>query len=235
MLSRALCLLAIVALPLAGCSNQAFSPPAGWVPAEEPVPLEEGKSMIGASIGSGDVGLDAAEFFGGSLRYRRGIAPLLEVQAEGAVVIFDEQTDEFPAILSARVGLKGGFVPGFPHVGWVAGLGFGGSAGGTFTAADFGLQLGYVNRYLTPWFGVAAVASMPITSVDVDLRRPEDTEANLDHPVTTFGVRIGLGLSAHLGDSDARLHIGIANLRMVDIHGEDDSTVGFTLGLDVPL
>jgi len=220
---------------LGGCSNQAFSPPTGWVPAEEPVPLGDGKSTIGGGLGFGNVGLDAADFIGANLKYRQGIGRMLEVQAEGAAVVFTEDTDEFPSILSARVGLKGGFMSDFPHLGWVAGLGFGGSAGGAFTAADLGLQLGYVNRYLTPWIVVSGVASFPITSNDVDLRRPEDEDSNFDHPVSTFGLRIGLGLSAHLGDSDARLHVAVANLRMVDIHGEDESTVGFTVAFDAPL
>jgi len=234
MFTRSLCLVAIAAPLFAGCSNQAFSPPAGWVPAEEPVPLALGKTSIGGGFGFGDVGLDAADFIGANLRYRHGIAPLLELQAEGAVVVFDEDTDEFPAILSARVGLKGSFVPDFPHIGWVGGLGFGGPAGRTLPAAAFGVQPRHRKPYPAPVVRGSPIASMPITSVEVDLRRPEDTDPILDHPVTTFGVRIGLGLSAHLGDSDARLHIGIANLPMVDIHGPDESTVGRPPGPEPP-
>lgn len=226
----------LVAVPLftPGCANQAFSPPTGWVPAEEPMPLEKGERRIGGGIGIGDIGLDAADITGGNVRYRQGVSELLELQAEGALVVITEETREFPAILSARVGLKGGFAEGFAHLGWTAGLGLGGSAGGVFGAADVGLQLGYVNRWLTPWIGLSGIASVPITSEEVDLAREDDEEPNLDHPVTTFGTRLALGLTAHLGDSASRLHVSFANLRLYDIHGEDESVSAISLGFDVP-
>ena len=217
------------------CANQAFSPPAGWVPAEEPMPLEKGKRTISGGIGIGDIGLDAADITGFDVRYREGLAKGLEIQTEAAAVVITEETDEFPAILSARVGLKGSFVPTFPHLGWSFGLGGGGSAGGVFGAADAGLQLGWVNDYVTPWIGLSGIASVPFSSNDVDLRREDDTAPNLDHPVTSYGVRLGLGLSAHLGDSDARLHVAFAHLDLWDIHGEDESVSALSLGFDIPL
>ena len=48
-------------------------------------------------------------------------------------------------------------------------------------------------------------------------------------------VRLGLGLSAHLGDSDARLHVAFAHLDLWDIHGEDESVSALSLGFDIPL
>lgn len=232
---RSLFVLASLALAATACSNHAFSPPAGWVPAEEPVPLEEGKRAVSGGIGFGDVGLDAADLVGMNLRYREGLTDGLEIQAEGAAVIFDEDTDEFPAILSARVGLKGSFVSEFPHVGWTTGLGFGGSAGGLFTSLDAGVMAGWVNPYLTPWVAVSGVVSLPLTSNEIDLRNPGDEDPILDNPVTSYGVRFGVGLSAHLGDSDARMHLALANLRLWDIHGEDESVVGMTMAFDVPI
>lgn len=226
--------LGALAMCLGGCANQAFSPPTGWVPAEEPVPLAPGERRIGGGIGIGDIGLDAADISGGNVRYRQGLSELLELQAEGALVVITEETREFPGILSGRVGLKGGFSASLPHLGWTAGLGLGGSAGGVFTAADVGLQLGYVNPYLTPWIGLSAIASVPITSEEVDLAREDDEEPILDHPVTTFGARFSLGLTAHLGDSRSRLHVAFANLRLYDIHGEDESVSALSLGFDVP-
>lgn len=231
---KPIALLVSFVLLAPGCANQAFSPPAGWIPMEEPNPLEPGRRTISGGIGFGDIGLDAADIYGGNIRYREGISELLELQVEGAAVVIDEETDEFPAILSARGGLKGLFVEDFPHLGWTAGLGFGGSAGGVFASADGGLQLGYVNRYLTPWIGAAGVVSVPLSSEDVDLKRPDDDEANIDHPVTSYGVRLSVGLSAHLGDSAARMHVVIANLKLYDIHGEDESITGASLGFDVP-
>jgi len=226
--------LGVLAMIIGGCANQAFSPPTGWIPAEEPVPIPKGQRRIGGGIGIGDIGLDAADITGGNVRYRQGLSDVLELQAEGALVVITEETREFPGILSGRVGLKGAFAAGLPHLGWTAGLGLGGSAGGIFGAADFGLQLGYVNPYLTPWIGLSAIASVPITSEEVDLAREDDEAPNLDHPVTTFGSRLAIGLTAHLGDSASRLHVAFANLRLWDIHGEDESVSALSLGFDVP-
>lgn len=226
--------LALAAAP--GCANQAFSPPVGFLPTEEPRPLPEGRRTLGGGVGTGDIGLDAAALVAAQVRYRQGLSELLEVQAEGAAVVIteDSRADTFPAILSARVGLKGRFVPGLDHVGWTAGVGFGGSAGGLFVASDLGVQVGWVNRYVTPWFQVAGVASVPLTSNDVDLARPEDDAPNLDHPVTSYGVRLAVGLTTHIGDSDAELHVAFGNLRLWDIHGADESVVALSLGFDVP-
>jgi hypothetical protein len=231
--------LALVLLGLgtaSGCANQAFSPTAGFLPTEEPRPLPEGRRTLGGGVGLGDIGLDAAELVGGQVRYREGLSDMLELQAEGAVAVITEasRADTFPAIISARVGLKGRLVPGFDHVGWTAGLGVGGSAGGLFAASDLGLQVGWVNRYVTPWFQVSGVVSVPVTSEDVDLARPEDDAPNVDHPVTTFGVRLAVGITTHIGDSDAELHLALGNLRLWDVHGEDESVVALTVGFDVP-
>ena len=227
--------LAPLCLVLAACSNQAFSPPAGWVPAEEPLPVERGRTTVGGSLGFGTVGLDAADFVGGDVRVRRGLGELTELQVGGALVAFTEETDESPVVGSVRVGMKGLFAKDLPHLAWVGGLGGGASAGGWFAATDLGLQVGYVNPTLTPWFGISGVASVPLSSEDVDLRRADDTDPNIDHPVFSGGVRWGVGLTAHLAESRATLTLAYANLRLWDIHGVDEAVSAVTLAFDVPL
>lgn len=225
----------LLLLTMTACSNQAFSPPAGWVPAEEPLPIERGRTSIGAGVGFGTVGLDAADFIGGDARVRLGVGETTELQLGGALVGFTEETDESPVIGSLRVGLKGLFAKDLPHVAWVAGLGGGASAGGWFAASDLGLQVGYVNPTLTPWLGLSGIASLPLTSEDVDLRRADDTDPNIDHPTFSGGLRWGVGLTAHLGASAATLTLAYANLRLWDVHGEDESVSAMTLAFDAPL
>jgi hypothetical protein len=231
----ALSFVLVCAALAGGCVRQVFSPPAGYPALEGPERLDEGKQTIGGSFGVGGVGL-GADIAGGNVKYRRGLGAV-EVQAEGAVVGITEKSkaDTFPAILSARVGLKGHLVPDFEHLSWTAGVGFGGSAGGVFGATDLGLVLGWVNPYVTPYIGFGGVLSLPFTSNDVDITKAEDDETFIDHPVTSGGVMLSLGVAVNIGASDARLNLGFAKLKLWDIHGVTEDVSAFSLGFAVPL
>jgi len=220
---------------LGGCLSQVFSPPAGFVPLDGPARLKDGESMIALGGGVGAVGI-GSELAGGHVRYRRGLEAV-ELQAEGAAVVVTEpsEADTFPAILSARVGVKGTLLPDFEHLAWRAGVGLGGSAGGVFGSADAGLVLGWVNPYLVPYVGVSGVASVPITSADVDITRAGDDDRVIDHPVTSFGAGVTAGLALPVGPSGALVHVGVAWLQLWDVDGEEETVGGGAIGVELPL
>jgi len=225
----------VLALGSSACVRQVWSPPAGYPSLETPDRLERGRSSIGGSIGTGGLGL-GADVFGGNVKYRQGLGAV-EVQGEGAVAVIteDSKADTFPAILSARVGLKGRLVPDLPHFSWRAGLGFGGSAGGVFGAADLGLTAGYENPYVVPFLSLFGNASLPVTSNDVDITAADDDDTIIDHPVTSFGIGFTLGVGVHIGDSGALLNLGFTRMQLYDIHGENEGLVQMALGLELPL
>ncbi|MFO0747450.1 MAG: hypothetical protein U1F43_17565 [Myxococcota bacterium] len=232
---RAALALSLAALTTGGCVRQVFSPPAGYLSLDGPDRLEEGKSTLGGSLGVGGIGI-GADIAGGNVLYKRGLGAV-ELDAEGAVVAITEKSkaDTFPAILSTRVGLKGRIVPGFRHLAWRAGLGFGGSAGGTFGASDLGLVLGWENPYATPFVGLSGMVSLPFSSRTVDISNPDDETPVTDHPVTSGGVALTLGLAVHIGPSDAMLNLGVSRLQLWDIHGVEEEVTSAALGFAIPL
>lgn len=221
-----------------GCARQVFSPPAGYPGIEGPDRLEEGRSTIGGSFGGGGLGISDVDIYGGNVKYRRGLGAV-ELQAEGAfaVIAEDSEGDTFPAILSARVGVKGRLIPGSPHFSWRSGVGFGGSAGGMFGAVDVGLTAGYENPYVVPFLTVFGNVSVPFTSEDVDITPvdDEDDTVYIDHPVTSFGAGFTLGAAVPIGSSDGRINLGLTRLQLYDIHGEDEGLIQLMLGFEVPL
>lgn len=227
--------LAALALVSGGCVRQVWSPPAGYVALDGPEVLHEGQASLGGAIGGGGIGI-GADVAGGDVKYRRGLGAV-ELQAEAAVVDITEasKNDTFPAILSGRVGLKGHVVPGFEHLAWRAGIGFGGSAGGAFGATDASLVLGYENPYITPYVALGGMLSVPLTSEDVDISQPDDETAVIDHPVTSGGFSLTVGVSAHLGPSDARLNLGLSRLQLYDIHGVEEEVTSTVMAFEVPL
>lgn len=218
----------------AGCVRQVWSPPAGYVPLEGPAPIAPGEVRVGASFGGGGVGI-GADLVGGALKYRRGMEQI-EVQGEVAAVVVaeDSEAGTFPAILSARAGMKGLLVPGFRHAAWRLGAGLGGSAGGVFGALDGGFVLGFDNPWVVPWAEVGGIVSVPLSSEDVDITKPDDDERIIDHPVTTIAGRVGFGLAVNIG-SYATTSLGIAWVFLNDIHGVAEQVTQIGLGVEVPL
>jgi hypothetical protein len=216
-----------------GCAHEAFSPPSGWLPAETPAPLAVGEYRLAISGGGGGVGLGGGDLVGGAVRYRQGLAGEVarEVDAEVASIVFieDSRSDVFPAIISGRGLVRSAFSADFRHASWSAGLGAGGSAGGWFIAPEVGVQLGYDNPYVVPWFAVSGYFSLPLTSKEVDLARAEDEMAFLDRPRLTFGGRLTVGVTGKLPGLD--LSVVLTTVRMVDIEGaqEAGSALGFSL------
>jgi len=233
-IALALAASAAVSAVSGGCVRQVWSPPAGYLPLEGPAPVAPGEVRVGGAIGGGGVGI-GADLVGGAVRYRRGLDQL-EVQGEVAAVVVaeDAKADTFPAILSARVGAKGLLVPGFRHASWRLGAGLGGSAGGVFGALDGGFALGFDNPWVVPWAEVGAVLSVPFTSEDVDITKPDDDEAVIDHPVTTIAGRVGVGLAVNIGPW-ATTSLGIAWVFLNDIHGVAEQVTQIGLAVEVPL
>ncbi|MCC6620015.1 MAG: hypothetical protein IT385_02095 [Deltaproteobacteria bacterium] len=226
--------LALVASAPAGCVRQVWSPPAGYVPLEGPAPIAPGEVRVGGALGGGGVGI-GADLVGGAVRYRRGLEHV-EVQGEvaAAIVAEDSEAKTFPAIISARAGMKGLLVPGFRHASWRLGAGLGGSAGGLFGALDGGFVIGFDNPWVVPWAEVGGGVSVPFTSEDVDITKPDDDEAVVDHPVTTILGRVGLGVAVHIGPW-ATTSLGIAWVFLNDIHGIAEQVTQIGLSVDVPL
>lgn len=229
-----LVLLGFTLCGLAGCANQAFSPPGGWVPAEAPDPLAPGERRLGLAGGGGSVGLGGSELWGGRVRYRQGLEHY-EVQGELAAVVLTEPTraDTFPGIISGKIGVKGRLGAGPGHASWNAALGLGGSEAGPFLAPEAGAQLGYLNRYVVPWGGLSALLSLPVNPEQVDLARAGDDAPNLDRPLVTVGLRAVIGLTVHAGPLD--LQLAMAWLRLWDVEGKAESVTGLSLGVDFAL
>lgn len=229
-------LVALSGLAAGGCAHQVFSPPAGLPNLESPAVVGAGKNAVAADFMAAHLGLDAGDVFGGALKVRHGFSDALELQGALAGFAIDEDAkeDTFPWTFSGRVGLKGSFVADFPHLAWKAGLGIGGSAGGLFSAADLGLIGGYENPYATPWVSVSGIASVPLTSETVDITPVDEETPRLDHPVTTLGVQVALGVSVAVGASPVELHLSLHQTWLWDIHGVDETVAGFALGVETP-
>ena len=211
---------------LSGCANRAFSPPAGWVPAEDPAVLGPDEQAVTVNGGVGLVGL-GARLAGGEVRYRRGYDAMTELQVDVAgVAIGNGDREQFPWVLSTRVGAKGLVMKDVPHLSWSAGLGLGGSAAGGFSSGELGLQLGWVNPVLTPWVCVSGILSVPLGATEVNMAA-HGKDPDFDHPVTTAALRFGFGLTGHLGPLD--LTLAAAHLRLQDVDGDAEQVLGGTV------
>ncbi len=195
--------LLLILVLCAACNTHIYSPPAGTVPVESPAVVGAGRRSAG-----GDVAL-ASAIFGPSVAgvratYRHGLSEQLELSAAPSAVFIMEagRGDSHGGIYGLRGGLK--YAP-IRHVSGTVGLGAGASAAGGFLSPDFGLNLGWENRYLVPFAGARMFLSAPIapryvhftTSDDADdgvNDRDGDPDYHRRRPHFSYGFQVSTGL-----------------------------------------
>jgi hypothetical protein len=225
--------LGACAVAVSACSFRAYSPPAGWSPNEHVAPLAEGKMAVRGSLDGGG-GLFGPDLVGGTLGFRRGLTPTVELQVDGAWVHIDSEprSDVARGIGSLRVGLKGLFDRRFRHASWFAALGGGAHAAGGFVSPELGAQLGYENPWVTPWVRLSAFLSQPIAARAVDLAPADAEQPDLDTPLVTAGFRVGAGLSMAWSDFPLRFHLGVHFVQLLRVDGENDTLSHASLGFE---
>src|SRR6266581_8128842 len=155
---------------LVGCGYHVYSPPGRVLPLESAATLAKGRTAVGAEIsGHGGGGID--NIAGGSLRLRRGVGERFEgsIEASFASINGDSAAGTDPKLYQAFAGLK--WNPGTRFIGIVAGVGGGGSAGGSFGAVDAGVIAAYENCYVVPFLGIHGILSVPFDAKDVDVTK----------------------------------------------------------------
>jgi hypothetical protein len=216
----------------AGCSHNVYSPPARLSALQGPEAIGAGQTAVAGELGG--LGSFGADVIGFSARGRHGLTEEVELQAEAAVVHFDDSeaadTDQTPYMGSARVGTKWSIGALGHHLALTAGLGGGAHAGGGFTAADLGFVAGFQNRYVVPFYAMEGGVSLPIAASAVDTsREDEDPGTHTDTPLTTFSVRTTMGLRVPftLGwDAPGAFAVGVQHVLLVDTEGESDAWSG---------
>lgn len=145
---------------------------------------------------------------GARATYRYGFTDMLEVSAAPSVMWISGSGpgDSHAGIYALRAGLK--YAP-IRHLSATIGLGGGGSAAGAFVSPDYGLNLGWDNRYLIPFASARMFLSAPIapravhfTTDDDAGDGPKDTDNAPDHhrptPRFSYGFHVSSGLRAPL-------------------------------------
>lgn len=224
-------------LTIGACNFRAYSPPAGWVPAESVAPLAPDQSSIAGSLHLGR-GVFGPGIGGGSVSLRHGLTDSYEVQGNVSYlhVIQESRTTDFKGIVTGRVGLKGLFDPEFKHLSWNASLGGGGHTAGGFISPEAGLQIGYENPYLTPWLRTSLFLSQPLGATAIDIAPKDEAQADLDTPQTTFGVRVAVGLSISWDEAlPLRIHLLSEMVYFNRVDGSDDGIFGFGIGVETLL
>jgi hypothetical protein len=145
---------------------------------------------------------------GARASYRYGLTETLELSAAPSVmwVAGAGAGDSHAGIYAFRAGAK--YAP-VRHISATFGLGGGGSAAGGFLSPDYGLNLGWDNRYLVPFAAARMFLSAPLaaryvhfTSDDDSWDDPHDPHDAPDHnrrrPHFTYGFQVSGGLRAPL-------------------------------------
>ncbi len=218
----------------AGCGFRAYSPPGGWARSEHVAPVAKGESAVTAAFHAGG-GVFGPDLVGGDVGVRHGVTETLELQGDLGYAHIDEnpRADIFRGIVMGRVGVKGRFAAGLDHLSWHTAIGAGGHAGGGFISPELGLQVGYENPYITPWFRATAFVSHPIGPREVDLAEAGDESPDLDTPLVTFGLRLGTGLSFRWDDGfPVRVHLALHGTQLWRVDGEDDGVINLSVGTE---
>jgi hypothetical protein len=148
------------------------------------------------------------EVFTVRLSYRHGLTDQLEVSAAPSMILVpgSRAGDSHGGIYAARAGLK--YAP-IRHISAAFGLGGGGSAAGAFLSPDFGVNVGWDNRYLVPYATARMFVSAPLAprtvhfTVDDGAGDGTDDQDGLPDrhrrtPHFTYGFQFSTGLRAPL-------------------------------------
>lgn len=230
---------AAVAVLLAACSQQVYSPPAQTFAvspvhslADQHAALEVDASRHATVF---DPTIDAIDG-----RYRRGIGENAEVSFEGAAHVVEANNASRAArdFYSGRAGISVSPDAGDARLFAGAGGGFA-REGGQFISVDTGFTIGVDNCVLVPTFTVAGFASQPINARPIDVS--DDEYYTEDTPSFTVGGVLRGGLRLSLSPSKCRAGDDVpwisAGLGMTSVSDFDsnDAYIHIGLGVEVPL
>jgi hypothetical protein len=145
---------------------------------------------------------------GARASYRYGLTDMIEVSAAPSVmwVAGSGAGDSHAGIYALRAGVK--YAP-IRHISATIGLGGGGSAAGAFLSPDYGVNLGWDNRYLIPFAAARMFFSAPIAPRVVHFTTDDDAgdgahdsddapDYHRRRPHFTYGFHVSGGLRAPL-------------------------------------
>ena len=88
---------------------------------------------------------------------------------------------------------------------------------------------------IMPVVSVLGYASVPITSEDVDITKAGDDEPIIDHPITSFGAGLTLGLGVPIADSGWKLGAAFTRLELYRIRGDHEGVSQLTFSVETKL
>jgi len=221
-------IISTIAVLVAGCSHNVYTPPTRAFPLETPQTLDEGR--YGVQVEASGHG-NGPKVGAGALRLRRGIADSAELDGE---ITYAKASDPSaantnPHLLAARAGAKLRSEE-LPEVAVTAGLGGGTFAGGPYVSADAGAVIAYDTCRVTPFVGGMGYASKPLDARPVDTtQRGMPVGSFVDTPETTAGVQVRIGLKLNLSSCDDKRTALVAGFGL-DHFWDDDSDRGYASG-----
>lgn len=221
-------IISTIAVLVAGCSHNVYTPPTRAFPLETPQTLDDGR--YGVQLEASGHG-NGPKVGAGTLRLRRGIADGAELDGE---ITYAKASDPSaastnPNLLAARAGAKLRSEE-IPEVAVMAGLGGGTFAGGPYVSADAGAVVAYDTCRLTPFVGGMGYVSTPLDARPVDTTQPGMAVGTfVDTPETTAGIQVRVGLKLNLSSCDDRRTALVAGFGL-DHFWDDDSDRGYASG-----
>lgn len=196
--------LTLVPLALGACATTLPAPPTQTAPHDAPGTVGEGRTEVTAGGGMGGAVFDGA-FNHGEVTVRHGVAEATDVSVRataGRVSNTNETSDgrdvdAWRGIVALRLGLSRDFVPGV--LSGFVGIGGGASGAGGFMGVDYGLSLGYDNRFLVPFGAVSMTLSTPITRPTLDFTGNDDSTPNLRRAYRSIGFGFATGARVPFG------------------------------------
>jgi hypothetical protein len=225
----------IIGSAAGGCSQHIYSPPtqAYALGAVHALPIG-GRALDLEASTHGQI-FDP-NFNAGQARYRTGIGDDAELSVEGMIGGVDDhgpsQADR--NVYAGRAGFRVNPSRGPFTVSIGAGGGYA-PAGGSFTALDGGVQLGFDNCYLVPVAAVSTFVSQPLDSRPIDHGPVYSKATRTVGGVVRGGLRLSLSpATCHAGGQAPWLTAGFDVTTLVD-SSSDAELFGLGIGLEIPL
>jgi hypothetical protein len=233
--------LAAVLLAATACSQHVYSPPTQAYMLGAVHALPTGGRALDLELSTHGQIFDP-NFNAGQARFRTGIGDDAEVSVEGMVGGVD---DHGPSTADRNLYAgRAGFRVNPSHGPFTFAVGAGGGyapAGGSFTALDGGVQVGFDNCYLVPVASASTFVSQPLDAREIDVTDGSDHGPVYTKASRTVGgvVRGGLRLSlspseCHAGKPSSWLTAGFDVTTLVDAT-DNAEMFGLGIGLELPL
>lgn len=183
-----------------GCATTLPSPPIQTAPHDAPGTVGAGITEV--ALGGG---LDTSVFNGslayGSATIRHGITESTELDARvtaGRIAhVNDDAVNPRLGVFALRLGFARDLVPDILMA--FAGIGGGVTGAGGYVGMDYGLSLGFDNRYVVPFVSASMSLSTPVTRVTIDFTQEDDDAPNLRRAYSAFGFGWATGLRVPYG------------------------------------